>query len=75
MMTSCLSCLHSAPTGSGKTTVFELAFLRMHSQGYSEKALAIYMAPTKALCAERANDWMSRFANLGVTCKSRGTAG
>ncbi|GMK57874.1 hypothetical protein CspeluHIS016_0407080 [Cutaneotrichosporon spelunceum] len=58
-----------APTGSGKTTVFELAFLRMlqfKSSGYIP--LAIYMAPTKALCSERHYDWRERFKSLNVKC-------
>jgi ATP-dependent DNA helicase HFM1/MER3 len=39
----------SAPTSAGKTTVFELAFLRMVKEwdGYPDKRLAIYIAPTK----------------------------
>ncbi|ODO08415.1 ATP-dependent DNA helicase HFM1/MER3 [Cryptococcus wingfieldii CBS 7118] len=53
----------SAPTGSGKTTIFELAFL--HCLSYktpddSIKPLAIYIAPTKALCNEKAKDWQER---------------
>ncbi|BEJ12848.1 hypothetical protein CspHIS471_0300220 [Cutaneotrichosporon sp. HIS471] len=59
----------SAPTGSGKTTVFELAFLRMlqfKSSAYTP--LAIYMAPTKALCSERHYDWRERFKALNVKC-------
>ncbi|BEI86620.1 hypothetical protein CcaverHIS002_0609070 [Cutaneotrichosporon cavernicola] len=59
----------SAPTGSGKTTVFELAFLRMlqfKSSAYTP--LAIYMAPTKALCSERYYDWRERFKALNVKC-------
>lgn len=26
------------------------------------------MAPTKALCNERANDWKKKFQHLGITC-------
>lgn len=39
----------SAPTSAGKTTIFELALLRMVKEweGYPEKRLAIYIAPTK----------------------------
>ncbi|ODN72827.1 hypothetical protein L202_08260 [Cryptococcus amylolentus CBS 6039] len=63
----------SAPTGSGKTTIFELAFL--HCLSYktpddSVKPLAIYIAPTKALCNEKAKDWQERMgvALPDVTC-------
>ncbi|WVQ77811.1 hypothetical protein IAR50_007501 [Cryptococcus sp. DSM 104548] len=63
----------SAPTGSGKTTIFELAFLRSltyKTPDESTKPLAIYIAPTKALCNEKAKDWQERM-NLAlpdVTC-------
>lgn len=42
----------TAPTGSGKTTVFELAFLRMMKDNdfMEDKPLAVYMAPTKVCC-------------------------
>ncbi|CAK9782452.1 unnamed protein product [Cutaneotrichosporon oleaginosum] len=61
----------SAPTGSGKTVVFELAFLRMlQFKSSSFIPLAIYMAPTKALCSERLNDWRDRFKSLNVKCLS-----
>jgi len=45
--------LTSAPTGSGKTTIFDLAFLRMlHAESSlleyeSRTTYAIYLAPTK----------------------------
>ncbi|KIR98655.1 hypothetical protein L804_04231 [Cryptococcus deuterogattii 2001/935-1] len=53
----------SAPTGSGKTTIFELAFL--HNLSFRTpkdwlKPLAVYIAPTKALCNEKAKDWQER---------------
>ena len=41
----------AAPTGSGKTTIFDLAFIRLQSQVENmgdTKPLALYMAPTKA---------------------------
>ncbi|ORY26149.1 P-loop containing nucleoside triphosphate hydrolase protein [Naematelia encephala] len=61
----------SAPTGSGKTTIFELAFIRMMKQegsSYGSEPLAIYLAPTKALCNERARDWDERLSALGIRC-------
>jgi superfamily II RNA helicase len=42
----------SAPTGSGKTVLMELAMLRMFSKKIND-AKVIYIAPTKALCDER----------------------
>ncbi|WVQ91135.1 hypothetical protein IAS59_004924 [Cryptococcus gattii] len=53
----------SAPTGSGKTTIFELAFLHnlsFRTPNDSLKPLAVYIAPTKALCNEKAKDWQER---------------
>ncbi|KAH9450619.1 hypothetical protein Pst134EB_018149 [Puccinia striiformis f. sp. tritici] len=58
--------LTNAPTGSGKTVLFELAILRMLE--YNQSSKAVYMAPTKSLCAERFQDWSRRFDPLGITC-------
>jgi len=58
--------LTNAPTGSGKTVLFELAILRMLE--YSSISKGVYMAPTKSLCAERFRDWSNRFAPLGIKC-------
>ncbi|KAI8582531.1 hypothetical protein K450DRAFT_269277 [Umbelopsis ramanniana AG] len=57
----------SAPTGSGKTVLLELAILRtLHQEGCHK---AIYIAPTKALSSQRANDWIRKFSNLNLTCQ------
>ena len=65
----------SAPTGSGKTVVMELAILRMvrkyiqadgsfnHEPGTTK---AIYIAPSKALIQERVADWSRRFSCIGL---------
>lgn len=67
----------SAPTGSGKTILFELAILR---KGFNDNSMdffsnftnnlnnqkIIYIAPIKALCQERKNDWENKFSNLKV---------
>ncbi|KZP01054.1 P-loop containing nucleoside triphosphate hydrolase protein [Calocera viscosa TUFC12733] len=57
----------SAPTGSGKTVLFELAIVRLLMEGDSG-AKCVYMAPTKALCSERFNDWTAKFQGLGISC-------
>jgi ATP-dependent DNA helicase HFM1/MER3 len=74
----------SAPTGSGKTVVFELAIIHMLING-SNDAKGVYVAPTKArspamrssckltvnvqaLCAERFRDWTSKFEGIGLKC-------
>nr|WJN24852.1 meiosis specific DNA helicase [Farysia itapuensis] len=53
----------SAPTGAGKTVVFELAIIRMLMTEPSNTK-AVYLAPTKALCTERTRDWSRRFGSL-----------
>ncbi|MBW0489661.1 hypothetical protein O181_029376 [Austropuccinia psidii MF-1] len=58
--------LVNAPTGSGKTVLFELAFLRMLE--YNPASKGVYMAPTKALCSEKFRDWSLKFHSLGVSC-------
>lgn len=65
----------SAPTGSGKTILFELAILRKGLNNNSMDFFSnftnnlnnqkiIYIAPIKALCQERKNDWENKFANF-----------
>lgn len=69
--------LVSAPTGSGKTVCFELAILRevhkvvglletkhLGSNGLGRKF--VFIAPTKALCSEKADSWRERFGYLGL---------
>ncbi|KAF8517515.1 P-loop containing nucleoside triphosphate hydrolase protein, partial [Hysterangium stoloniferum] len=57
-----------APTGSGKTVLFELALIRMFMQKNSSDVKCVYMAPTKALCSERFRDWTSKFEPVGIKC-------
>lgn len=69
--------LITAPTGSGKTICFELAILReidkavqrleqehLGATGLGSKI--VFIAPTKALCAEKADDWTRRYTNVGL---------
>ncbi|KAL0072907.1 Sec63 Brl domain-containing protein [Phycomyces blakesleeanus] len=58
----------SAPTGSGKTVIMELAMLRTILSSRTEVKI-IYMAPTKSLCSERTKDWTNKFSQFGITCK------
>lgn len=63
----------SAPTGSGKTGVFELAIIRMimdceRRPGYFGAAKIVYLAPTKALCSERRDDWSRKFGPFNIQC-------
>ncbi|KAK0463719.1 uncharacterized protein EV420DRAFT_1729062 [Desarmillaria tabescens] len=61
----------SAPTGSGKTVLFELAIIQMLTETNSasdNSVKCVYMAPTKALCSERYRDWTTKFSSLGIKC-------
>ncbi|CAK5277542.1 unnamed protein product [Mycena citricolor] len=60
----------SAPTGSGKTVLFELAIIRAlkEAKASGKSIKCVYMAPTKALCSERHRDWASKFDPLGFKC-------
>lgn len=56
----------SAPTGSGKTAILELAICRLaHARG-NEVFKIVYLCPLKALCTERANDWKQKFGVLAM---------
>ena len=70
-----------APTSSGKTAIFDLAFLRMFKRNETERPMAVYLSPTKvklctlrarvsgtygkALCSERFREWSERFRKAG----------
>ena len=89
------SLLVSAPTGAGKTALFEMAMvrhiqaelvsnytadaMRPHCKGamHPRKCLPahggrkiVYIAPSKALCDERYEDWTRRLGqmNVGIRC-------
>ncbi|RLM80527.1 hypothetical protein C2845_PM12G11660 [Panicum miliaceum] len=67
----------SAPTGSGKTVLFELCILRLLSRFLSPDfrfnlvkgtLKTIYMAPSKALVQEKLRDWNTKLGPLGIKC-------
>ncbi|XVF14070.1 hypothetical protein REPUB_Repub09cG0025100 [Reevesia pubescens] len=67
----------SAPTGSGKTVLFELCILRLLSRFISGDGRfvhikgtlkTIYIAPSKALVQEKLRDWTQKFGSLGINC-------
>ncbi|KAJ8592505.1 DEAD-domain-containing protein [Rhizopogon salebrosus TDB-379] len=65
----------SAPTGSGKTVLFELSIIRMVTNPlFTNKAVkCVYVAPTKALCTEKHKEWTSKFGGLGIhSCELTG---
>ncbi|XP_004619982.2 probable ATP-dependent DNA helicase HFM1 [Sorex araneus] len=60
-----------APTGSGKTVIFELAITRLLMEvplPWSNIKI-VYMAPIKALCSQRFDDWKEKFGPIGLVCK------
>ena len=58
----------SAPTGSGKTAIMELAVCQLLHTSKASDFKVVYQAPTKSLCSERMRDWSAKFAPLDLTC-------
>ncbi|KAM4642183.1 putative ATP-dependent DNA helicase HFM1 [Discoglossus pictus] len=60
-----------APTGSGKTVIFELAITRLLMEAPMPwtNIKVVYMAPIKALCGQRFDDWTEKFGPIGLNCK------
>ncbi|XP_077415257.1 putative ATP-dependent DNA helicase HFM1 [Vanacampus margaritifer] len=60
-----------APTGSGKTVLFELAIIQllMETTEPWRGVKAVYMAPIKALCSQCFENWTKKFGPLGLSCK------
>ena len=58
----------SAPTGSGKTVILELAICKLLMESSIDLCKIVYIAPTKSLCSERQRDWELKFKHLGLQC-------
>ncbi|KAL9148882.1 hypothetical protein ABFS82_12G072800 [Erythranthe guttata] len=67
----------SAPTGSGKTVLFELCIMRLFSKfitgdgrftHHKGTLKTIYIAPSKALVQEKLRDWTKKLGSLGINC-------
>ncbi|XP_066451097.1 probable ATP-dependent DNA helicase HFM1 [Eleutherodactylus coqui] len=60
-----------SPTGSGKTVIFEIAIVRllMETPAPWTNVKIVYMAPIKALCGQRFDDWKEKFEPIGLRCK------
>ncbi|KAI5918167.1 hypothetical protein F4810DRAFT_704375 [Camillea tinctor] len=58
----------SAPTGSGKTAVLEMAICKLVSSVGGDNFKIVYQAPTKSLCSERARDWERKFSHMNLQC-------
>lgn len=74
VQSSCFSCVYgsnynvvvAAPTGSGKTVIFELAICKLLATKNKKDVKIVYQATTKALCSERTRDWQKKFKALGL---------
>jgi ATP-dependent DNA helicase HFM1/MER3 len=57
----------AAPTGSGKTVLHELALIQLLLKKDRERTgiKAVFIAPSKALCQQRARDWRNKFGRMG----------
>lgn len=67
----------SAPTGSGKTVLFELCIMRILSKFFTDDGKfihhkgtlkTIYIAPSKALVQEKLRHWTQKLGTLGINC-------
>ena len=70
----------SAPTGAGKTALFEIAMARLFANDLQDqnsrpggaqeqvtnRRKILYVAPSKALCEERYEDWSRRLTAMGI---------
>ncbi|KAL8241724.1 hypothetical protein R6Q59_012026 [Mikania micrantha] len=85
LQSECFSaCFHSdinmvisAPTGSGKTVLFELCILRLLSKFISQDGKfihtkgtlkTIYISPSKALVQEKLRSWNQKLGSWGINC-------
>lgn len=58
----------SAPTGSGKTTLFELAMIRLLKKEPVPVKKILYLSPMRALYTEKAQLWSAKFERIGKRC-------
>ncbi|CAH8504302.1 unnamed protein product [Schistosoma bovis] len=62
----------SAPTGSGKTVIFELAIVKQlndyETSSQKDPFIIIYIAPTKAICSQTFSEWNRKFSRFCLNC-------
>lgn len=57
----------AAPTGCGKTVIHELAVVRLMMKHSPKSMKVVYIAPNKALCQQKVEDWSLKFGGFGLT--------
>uniref|UniRef100_A0A5K4F0T9 DNA 3'-5' helicase n=1 Tax=Schistosoma mansoni TaxID=6183 RepID=A0A5K4F0T9_SCHMA len=62
----------SAPTGSGKTVIFELAIVKQLNEyatsSQKDPFIIIYIAPTKSICSQTFSEWNRKFSRFSISC-------
>ncbi|KAI0400252.1 hypothetical protein F4802DRAFT_501621 [Xylaria palmicola] len=58
----------SAPTGSGKTAILEMAICKLVSSQGDSNFKIVYQAPTKSLCSEKTREWQTKFSHMNLQC-------
>ncbi|KAI1118185.1 hypothetical protein F5Y14DRAFT_255347 [Nemania sp. NC0429] len=58
----------SAPTGSGKTAILEMAICKLVLSQGERNFKIVYQAPTKSLCSEKAREWRTKFSHMNLQC-------
>ncbi|KAI0469109.1 P-loop containing nucleoside triphosphate hydrolase protein [Xylaria cf. heliscus] len=58
----------SAPTGSGKTAILEMAICKLVASQGNDNFKIVYQAPTKSLCSEKTRDWQTKFSHMNLQC-------
>lgn len=65
------NCVVSAPTGSGKTALCEIAIAKLLFTGNQSRntvnSKILYIAPTKSLCFEKYETWKKKFSNHNIS--------
>jgi ATP-dependent DNA helicase HFM1/MER3 len=56
----------ASPTASGKTVLHEAAIVRLLLKKQPADIKCVFIAPNKALCQQRATEWMIKFSKKGL---------
>lgn len=56
-----------APTATGKTNIMEMAVFRELGLRDTQSFKMLYLAPIRALCQQKVEEWSARFSSLNVT--------